>query len=209
MTRHLRLSLTALALTLLATLGIVSPAQAHDALSAADPAPDSTVSTPLTTVTLTFNEAPLDGFDSAIAIAVLDPAGTDVSTGSVGVTDTVLSKAVSPTIAGTYQVLWQTVSTDGHPISGQYAFSYTVEPSPIPTPTAGETTTSTASPSTATPAPEPSPSSTAIPGDTYDTTFPIALIVGAVVIAALLTLGIVLGFRVRRRTTFTPKDGAP
>ncbi len=175
-------------------------ANAHDALASSTPAADEVISTPLTQVQLTFNEEPLAGFDTGIAIAVIDPAGTDISTGDVTIDASTLTKAVSPTTAGSYQVLWQTVSADGHPISGQYAFSYTVEPTPTPTPTATPTPTPTATApataSTETPAPTPTAVSS---GDAYDSLFPIALIGGIVVVLLIVVIAIIASTRAKRR----------
>lgn len=180
-------------------------ASAHDALAAATPAADETITNALTQVQLTFNEAPLAGFDSGIAIAVLDPSGADVSSGDIGITDTTLTKAIAPTTAGTYQVLWQTVSADGHPISGQYAFTYAVEPTPTPTPTPSAVAesptppTSTTSPQPTNNTPSSTPPATAASGDIYSTLFPIGLVAGIVVVIAVVAIAITVSIRRRRR----------
>ncbi|WP_440711683.1 copper resistance CopC family protein [Herbiconiux sp. YIM B11900] len=192
-----------------ALFGAAPAASAHDALASSTPAADEVVATPLTQVQLTFNEEPLAGFDTGIAIAVIDPAGTDVSTGDVAIDATTLIKAVSPTTAGSYQVLWQTVSADGHPISGQYAFSYTVEPAPTatPTPTQTPTATATAPPTatTATPTPTPTPTPTGVPsGDAYDALFPIALVGGIIIVVLIAVIAVVVATRAKRRAD--PED---
>lgn len=178
-------------------------ASAHDALAAATPAADETITTALTQVQLTFNEAPLAGFDSGIAIAVLDPSGADISSGDIGITDTTLTKTIAPTTAGTYQVLWQTVSADGHPISGQYAFTYAVEPTPTPTPSAvAESPTppsSTTTPQPTDSTPSSTPTATAASGDIYSTLFPIGLVAGIVVVIAVVAIAITVSIRRRRR----------
>lgn len=173
-------------------------ANAHDALASSTPAADEVISTPLTQVQLTFNEEPLAGFDTGIAIAVIDPAGTDISTGDVTIDASTLTKAVSPTSAGSYQVLWQTVSADGHPISGQYAFSYTVEPTPTPSATSTPTPTATAPATASTETPTPTPTAVSS-GDAYDSLFPIALIGGIVVVILIVVIAIIAATRAKRR----------
>lgn len=132
-----------------------APASAHSALVSSDPAADVTVTVPLDRVTLTFSEAPLAGLDAGLRIEVRDGSGRDVSSGSVGVAGTAMSKAV--TLAdGTYRVVWRYVSPDGHPITGEYGFTAsgiagatpsaapTVTPAPSTSATAGPTATATA-----------------------------------------------------------------
>lgn len=103
----------------------VGGASAHDYLVSTSPAADSTVTEPLTQVVLGFNEPPLTDFASAIAIEVRDAAGTNVVTDPVSIVDSTLTVSVAPTGQGEYTVLWQTVSSDGHPVSGEYGFTYT------------------------------------------------------------------------------------
>jgi len=207
MTRRTRRRISAAATAFLAAaailFGAAPMATAHDALAGSTPGIDETVTTPIAQVQLTFNEAPLAGFDTGIAIAVLDPAGTDVSTGEITIDNTTLTKAVSPTTAGAYQVLWQTVSADGHPISGQYGFTYAVEPMPTvsTTPTVTETPEPTTAPAeTSTDAPAETPTETAAADtDVYSTLFPIALVGGIVVVLAIVAVAIVVSIRSKRR----------
>ncbi len=199
-----------------AILGLSSapPASAHDALASATPAPDATVTEPLNSVELTFNESPLAGFETGMAIVVLDPAGTDVSTGTLRIADTQLSKDVTPSGPGQYQVLWQTVSSDGHPISGQYAFTYTVDAAPAPpvqtpTPTTPVATPAPTPEASAPTEPAPSPDATPLASDAYDATFPIFLVASALVIAAILAVAIILGVRARHRKDASREGNAP
>lgn len=196
----IRYSATLAALTTVAVLfGAAPTATAHDALASSAPAADETVATALDQVQLNFNEAPLAGFDAGIAIAVLDPAGTDISTGNVVIEGATLTKSITPTTAGSYQVLWQTVSVDGHPISGQYTYTYTVEPAPLSaTTTPQETSTPSPTPatSTSTAAPAPAPLDS---DDVYARMFPVALLGGIVVVLVVVAIAIVVSVRGRRR----------
>ncbi len=129
--------------------GAPDRASAHDFLESTVPAADEVVTGALDTVTLTFNSPPLADASAAIAIEVHDPSGGNIATGTVSIVDSTLSIAVAPVSTGAHQVLWQTVSSDGHPVSGEFAFDYE---GPITAPTPEATVAPTAD-STATPAP--------------------------------------------------------
>lgn len=182
-----------------ASLVVAQPAAAHSSLVSSAPADGQTVSTPIDRVDLTFSEAPLTGLDAGLRIEVRDAAGTDVSTGTVMVAGTTMSKAVDPE-DGAYTVLWRYVSPDGHPITGEFAFTVA-----LPAPTASVTGTPTVSP-----APEPTEidvtvEATAPPAASEDTptTLPVLLAggIGVLLVAAILVLA------VRRRRG--PADDAP
>ena len=176
-------------------LGVAAPAAAHDALSDSIPTADQVVDQALTSVTLTFNDVPLEGFDEGTIISVLDPSGTEVSEGAVGIEGTALTKAVDLPTAGAYKVVWRTVSGDGHPIAGEYSFQYTVSPTPDPSPAP-----STASP--ASPAASPSETASAAPAS-ESATFPTTAIVTGTLVVFLVLAVIVVAFasvaRARRR----------
>lgn len=181
----------------IALLGVAAPAAAHDALSDSSPTADQVIDQRLTSVTLTFNDVPLEGFDEGTIISVLDPSGTEVSEGTVSIDGTALTKAVTPSMPGAYRVIWRTVSGDGHPISGEYSFQYTVPPTP----------TMSSTPPTASPAPA---ASSAVPTETASvapaatpSAFPTtAVVIGTLVVFLILAV-IVVGFasalRARRR----------
>lgn len=110
----------------------VGTAQAHDAISASDPAPDSVITEPLETIRLTFSAEPLEGVPSIIEVR--DPSGALATTGDTITSADTVSRPLELTIDGVYQVVWQTVSVDGHTISGDYTFSVDL-PEAAPTPT--------------------------------------------------------------------------
>lgn len=127
--------------TALATaLTIAAPASAHDTLASATPAADTTISGDLDTVTLTFSEQPLAGLESGLVISVTGPNGAEVTTGTLEVDGSTLTKSVDITAPGTYNLAWRSVSVDGHPISGGYQFTSTGS-------TASATPTASAAPS--------------------------------------------------------------
>jgi methionine-rich copper-binding protein CopC len=152
----------AVAATGLLLSGVVGAgsASAHDYLVSTSPSADTTFTEPLTQVVLGFNESPLTDFASAIAIEVRDPAGVNVVTAPVSIVDSTLTVPVAPTAPGEYTVLWQTVSSDGHPVSGEFGFTYA---GPVAAPTADPTTDPVA-PATE-PGWAPDPAASAEPGD--------------------------------------------
>ncbi|WP_440709294.1 copper resistance CopC family protein [Herbiconiux sp. YIM B11900] len=194
-------------------LGTAGAASAHDFLVSTDPAADSTVSEPLSTVSLVFNEPPLAELGAGIAIEVRDAGGTNVASGAVSIVNSTLSIAVAPSSQGAYTVLWQTVSSDGHAVSGEYAFTYagpvaqaTAAPgSPEPTTPTGapdDTTAVATEPpaATSTPPATPTPAATDASAESSAAPSP-AIFVGiaaaAVVVIAAVVLGVVLSRRRR------------
>jgi len=122
----LRHRLTALAASIgvglvLATAGATA-ASAHDTLENTDPAKGSTVKS-LSAVALTFSADPL-GTDGATVIQVIGPDKKYYETACPDLNGPVVSSPVALGGAGTYEVLWRVVSSDGHPISGSYTFAY-------------------------------------------------------------------------------------
>ena len=105
----------------LATAG-ASAASAHDTLEQSDPAANATVKT-LDAVTLTFSADPL-GADGATVIQVIGPDKRYYETACPDLNGPAVSSPVALGAAGTYEVLWRVVSSDGHPISGSYTFGY-------------------------------------------------------------------------------------
>jgi len=125
-----------LAVLVLTALG-ASPASAHNVLRSTDPADGSTVATAPAQVTLTFDQ-PAVAIGTEIAVQA--PDGRIVSTGEPVLVDSTVSQAITGELpAGTYTVQWRVTSADGHPLSGELAFTATdataigVEPAPVET----------------------------------------------------------------------------
>lgn len=183
-----------------------APASAHSSLVSSDPAAEATVTAPLDRVTLTFSEAPLAGLDAGLRIEVRDGSDRDVSSGSVEVAGTAMSKAVV-LADGPYRVVWRYVSPDGHPITGEYGFIASgiggTTPSSAPTGPPARSASATAAP-TAT--------ATATAGPATATTHaghsPIAVwVIGAV--ALLAAAAAVVATVVRRRRDRSSGDDTP
>lgn len=127
-------ALAALLLTAGALL-IASPASAHDELVSSDPAADASLDGLPAQLTMTFSgEVATD--PGATEVQVTDAAGTALTAGDPAVDGTVVTQALSGEASGAVTVLWKVVSSDGHPISGEYSFSVASATTPTPTPSA-------------------------------------------------------------------------
>ena len=140
----LRARLGALAATLLVAFGLAfasaSPAQAHDELIGTDPAKDATVDALPAELTLTFSAA-ISGEDGASIVEVTDAAGTALTDGAPSVPDNVLTQPLAGEASGAVTVLWKVVSSDGHPISGEFTFTVAGGSAPAETTTPQPTET--------------------------------------------------------------------
>ena len=100
-----------------------APAWAHSQLEGSNPANGTSVATPPSSVSLTFNEDVQPGFT---VMTLIGPDGKDYHTGDVTETDqTVRVGALPLGPAGQYQIGYRVVSADGHPVSGKTTFTLT------------------------------------------------------------------------------------
>lgn len=145
--RRLRFAVAMLVSLLLAAGGVLvaAPAHAHDELVSSDPAADAAVDTLPAQLTLTFS-GELATDPGATELAVTDATGASLADGEPVVAGTVVTQALAGAASGVVTVLWKVVSSDGHPISGEYAFTVTAAPSPTATPTDEPTTEPTDEP---------------------------------------------------------------
>lgn len=97
-------------------------AYAHDSLVSSDPAAGTTV-TALQQVSLSFNADPIDE-DGADVVQVVGPDGRYYETDCPSLSGPVVTAPVALGPAGEYRVEWKIVSSDGHPVSDAYAFTY-------------------------------------------------------------------------------------
>jgi methionine-rich copper-binding protein CopC len=123
---------------LVALLGVAfpaAPAWAHAKLLSTDPAAGATVATAVTTITLTFNEPVRQQMTT---VTVTGPDGVSYSDGNARSVDKQVLQGVKPLPAGAIRVVWKTVSPDGDPIQGTFAFSNAAAPptsaAPSPSP---------------------------------------------------------------------------
>ena len=212
-------------------LGIAAPASAHDSIVGTVPASGSTVSVDPRTVSLTFSKPllTLGGGTNGFAVVVTDPAGRFQESGCMTIADTVASTKVALGGAGTYTVVWQVVSSDGHPTSGTYTFDYApdagtlVSPGRTVAPACGETwaganETAVASPAqiaTSTPTPAGATQSTgaagigtAVPIESTDGATPNVAMIAIISIGSVLALaaGLLVTLRRIRNDPFRKND---
>lgn len=142
-----------------AMLAGATPALAHSYLVASSPAADSVVTQVPTEFSVTANEPLLDlsGDASGFAIQVVDAAGRFYGDGCLVVSGSTLAMGATLGEAGDYRVYWQVVSADGHPVSGDFGFTWTPDDPLSASEGLG------APPVCGQSAPEPSPTATAEP----------------------------------------------
>ncbi|WP_449374077.1 copper resistance CopC family protein [Arthrobacter psychrolactophilus] len=116
-------SFVALFAVLLLLLGSSTAALAHDEVTGTTPANDATVTNVPDTIEVSFTNTP-----AAIGsfIEVLDESGTNWAAGDVQVLGRMATQAVNPGApAGKFIVKWRLVSSDTHPVEGEFTFTAT------------------------------------------------------------------------------------
>jgi copper transport protein len=119
----MRIVLVVLAGVLAAMLAGAGQVAAHAALLGTQPAPSATLTTPPSSVTLSFGE-PVQV--AAQGIRVIAPDGSTVDeehAGPVGGRADTVGVAINARAQGTYAVSWHVQSADSHPVSGAFTFS--------------------------------------------------------------------------------------
>jgi copper resistance protein C len=128
--RALAVLVGALAATVL-TLGAgMSAAWAHDELVATSPASDAAVPSAPVEVTLEFSRA-VQALGTQVHVT--GPDGAVVSEGAAEVRDTTVSQPLAADApAGLHRVTWRATSSDGHVLTGNFAFTVAASVSPAP-----------------------------------------------------------------------------
>ncbi|MET1017438.1 MAG: copper resistance CopC family protein [Leifsonia flava] len=162
-------------LAMAALLGL-APAQAHNALVSSNPVADSVVTEQVGTFVITTSDVLLDsGTDSPTTfIQVQGPDGLYYGDGCAAVDGASVTMPAELGEAGAYTVFWGVVSTDGHPITGDFTFTW--QPADgqelgdgfTDAPTCGSTPTASETPSENTAAPV-APTDTATTAPAADT----------------------------------------
>ncbi|KQM81413.1 copper resistance CopC family protein [Agromyces sp. Leaf222] len=98
-------------------------ASAHNSVVSTTPAKGEVVTEQPGNVSLTTNDALLD-LGTGAALLVQGPDGLYYGDGCAVIDGATASAAADLGEAGTYTVIWQVVSTDGHPISGEWTFDW-------------------------------------------------------------------------------------
>lgn len=120
-------ALAALILSVLATLSVVPQALAHDSLTDTSPASGETVEAGQFEVSITSAEEIINLAEmSTNDISVVGPLDNSnsgiVSAPCIRVSGKTASVPVEIAEPGKYRATWQIVSSDGHPVSGQFEF---------------------------------------------------------------------------------------
>jgi methionine-rich copper-binding protein CopC len=98
-------------------------ASAHTSLISQTPVGNSVIEVLPSEVALTFDES-LIVIGNSNVITVLDPMGTEITTGDTKVNNNVVSRTIaSSQIGGKYSVTYRVVSEDGHVVSSTYQFT--------------------------------------------------------------------------------------
>jgi len=114
-----------------------SPAFAHNAVEDRSPAPDSIVTDSPVAISLTTDDIFLDlsGEAKGFGVALRDGAGLYYGDGCVELGERTMTASAELGQAGTYEIIYQFVSADGHSLSESYQFVF--EPGPNHTPAQG------------------------------------------------------------------------
>lgn len=107
-------------------LGSAAPALAHNVVEDRDPAADSVVTQSPVTVSISTNDSFLDTGDATrgFAIVAQDGAGLYYGDGCVNIDERTMSATIDLGGPGTYTVLYQFVSADGHTLQDSYTFVF-------------------------------------------------------------------------------------
>ncbi len=107
-------------------LGSATPALAHNVVEDRDPAADSVVTISPLTVSISTNDVFLDTGDATrgFAIVAQDGAGLYYGDGCVIINERTMTATIDLGGPGTYAVLYQFVSADGHTLQDSYTFVF-------------------------------------------------------------------------------------
>lgn len=179
-------------------------ASAHDELIGSDPASGATVEGLPAQLTLSYS-AVISAEPGASEVSVTDAAGTELS-GEPVAQETNLVVPLEGEAEGAVRVLWKVVSSDGHPISGEFSFTVTPPPAPVETATPTPTPSETESAPVETPSASPEP---VAPEPASADVTPWIVVGVLVLLAALATVYLVVS-RARRKASgsdsATPSD---
>lgn len=119
-------TLLALLATCALLFGGVTAAAAHTALSSAEPAVESTIKEWPGSITLTFNEAlqEISG-QKTNGVTVNNSIAEELTDGEISVSGSQITVPVKENKSpGLVLVSYRVVSADGHPVEGEYAFTF-------------------------------------------------------------------------------------
>ncbi|MBI5162002.1 MAG: copper resistance protein CopC [Micrococcales bacterium] len=124
--RRIRSGCATLALAALLVAVPATAASAHDRVVASTPSAGSVLTELPARFSLTTDRSlfVLAGATTGFAFDVRGPDGRYYGDGCIRIVDNVMSTAAAIGPAGAYTVRWQAVSSDGHPVSDGFAFTW-------------------------------------------------------------------------------------
>ncbi len=185
-------SRAALALALVAAITIwlpATPAFAHAAFTGSTPSDGESLASPPDQIRLEFNETVDERF---VETALTGPDGQPVDIGETTVEAGAVAFTADITAPGDYTIGYRIVSTDGHPVEGEIAFTVTAVP---------EATTPSDVPATPSPAPAATESS-----DESDESGTASWVPTAAILAVLAAVAAAALIRPSRRRSHGPKE---
>jgi len=135
--------LLAAVLTPVLGVAVAQPASGHDRLLSSDPADGATVDEAPAELTLVFSA---DVLAAGAQVAVTTSDGTVPAEVAVD-GDEAVAALPDELPGGDWDVSWRVVSSDGHPIEGELAFTVAGAATPSPSPSPSDPPTTSASPS--------------------------------------------------------------
>jgi len=159
-----------------------APAWAHSGIVASTPEEGATLTELPEEFSVTANETLLDlGGQGVFQLQIRDADGGYYGDGCVSIVDATMSAEPVLGTSGDYTMLWQVVSADGHPVSGEIPFAWEApagfEPAPshVAAPVCGE---------------DPDATPTPVPADEGEGTNPwvLPITLGAALLAALVAM---------------------
>ncbi|GGM10438.1 copper resistance CopC family protein [Nakamurella endophytica] len=190
------------AAVLATTVVAAGPASAHDVLISSSPAANSTLATPPSTVTFTFDQ-PVQNFEPVVSL--IGPDGQQHRSGPVQVDGNVVSSAVSGGPAGQWVAAYRVVSADGHPVTGEVRFTVTTGSTAGPAGSGGATAATdpiaSASGTTGSAGATTGPAGSAAPSAAASSGLSAWLWIGLAVAVVLLGAAVVVLVRGPRRRT--------
>lgn len=184
------------------SLAPAGSASAHDFLIGSSPAANSVQATPLSEVTLTFNDIVLNIGGSSSIVQVTDASGAHFEKSCATTLDRTVSVPTALGRPGTYTVTYQVVSADGHTVSSTFTFDY--QPPPGTTAAAGFAASRCGHAGAATGATPTAPTPTPSPSTGND----VGLVIGLAAGIAGLAVAAVVILLVTRKKPASPSDDA-
>lgn len=124
--RRVTASVIAALLALGGALVVASPAQAHNYLVQSTPQAGEVLTELPAQFSITTNDALLNigGNGAGFALQVKDKDGLYYGDGCIDVEGTEMSTRAALGAPGSYEVIWQVISTDGHTVSNEFSFTW-------------------------------------------------------------------------------------